>query len=620
VTKPIQTINRYKADLREFQFLLFEQFKLGDLLGKAPFEAWGDEEVKTSLAECYRFAREVLGPLNVTGDIQGCKLENGGVVTPTGFKDAWKKLYEAGWKSIAVPAELGGAGAPRTIQMLVEEILSGANAAFNMYPGLAYGAAEVIEQFGTPDQQKQFAEHMFAGKWGGTMCLTEPHAGTDVGSAKTTATRNADGSYTIRGTKIFISGGDHDLAENIIHLVLARVDGAPAGTKGLTLFIVPKLEIKPDGSLGERNDVSVGALEHKMGINGSATCVLNFGDNGTCKGWPVGGEEKLNQGMPQMFKLMNAARISVGVQGVAVASSAFLNALEYAKDRKQGSSIKQWKDATAPRVPIIEHPDVRRMLLDMKARVEGLRALAVKLTMHVDHANVIEKTGGDKAAAEYHNGQVDLLVPLIKAYGSDQSFQVCATAIQVYGGAGYLKDWPVEQYCRDSKIFSIYEGTNHIQAMDLVGRKLMQRGGANVQAFGKDVGTFVAANRDHATLKDAIAVLAQAMEALTGTGGKFMQWFGGGRMEMVPSVANRFLEMMAETTVGWLLLEAAVIAEAAAAKLPTDHPDRSFYEGKRFAAQYFAFNVLPGVVAKAQLIAREDRTALDMPIAAFAPA
>jgi len=244
----------------------------------------------------------------------------------------------------------------------------------------------------------------------------------------------------------------------------------------------------------------------------------------------------------------------------------------------------------------------------------------VKLTMHVDHVNAITKTDGDKALAEYHNGQVDLLVPLIKAYGSDQSFQICATAIQVYGGAGYLKDWPVEQYCRDSKIFSIYEGTNHIQAMDLVGRKLMQRGGANVQAFGKDVGTFVAAHKQHPTLKDAIAVLAQAMEALTGTGGKFMQWFGGGKMEMVPSVANRFLEMMSETTVGWLLLEGAVVAEAAAEKLPAEHPDRAFYEGKRFAAQYFAHNVLPGVVAKAQMIAREDRTALDMPIAAFAPA
>jgi alkylation response protein AidB-like acyl-CoA dehydrogenase len=395
-------------------------------------------------------------------------------------------------------------------------------------------------------------------------------------------------------------------------MVLARTPDAPPGTKGLSLFIVPKR--RPDGT---SNDVAVGGLEHKMGIRASATAMLNFGDAGGCIGELVGSDEQ--RGMSQMFHLMNSARIGVGIQSLALASSAFLNALDYARERKQGSSIKQWKDATAPRVPIIEHPDVRRMLLDMKARVEGVRALAVKLTMHVDHARAIEKTGGDKAVAEYHTGQVDLLVPLIKAYGSDQAFQICATAIQVYGGAGYLKDWPVEQYCRDSKIFSVYEGTNHIQAMDLVGRKLMQRGGANVQAFGKDVAAFVVAHKQHPTLKDAIAVLAQAMEALTGTGGKFMQWFGGGRMEMVPAVANRFLEMMAETTVGWLLLDAAVIAEAAAAGLPADHPDRAFYDGKKFAALYFAHNALPGVAVKAQMIAREDRTALDVPAAAFAP-
>ncbi|MDB5212784.1 MAG: Acyl-CoA dehydrogenase [Myxococcaceae bacterium] len=618
MTKPIQTINRYKADLREFQFLLFEQFKLGELLGKAPYDAWGEEEVRSSLAECYRFAREVLGPLNVVGDIQGCKLENGHVITPTGFKDAWKKLYEAGWKSIGVPPELGGAGAPRTLQVLVEEMLSGANAAFNMYPGLAYGAAEVIEQFGTADQKHKFAEHMFNGKWGGTMCLTEPHAGTDVGSAKTTASRNADGSYNVRGTKIFISGGDHDLAENVIHLVLARVDGAPAGTKGLTLFIVPKYSIKEDGTLGESNDVHVASLEHKMGINGSATCVLNFGDNGKCIGWPVGGEEKLNQGMPQMFKLMNAARISVGVQGVAVASSAFLNALDYAKERKQGASITHWKDATAPRVPIIEHADVRRMLIQMKATVEGIRALAVKLTMHQDQVYVYQ--GKDEAKAAYHQGQVDLLVPLVKAYGSDQGFRICETAIQTYGGAGYTRDYPVEQYCRDAKIFSIYEGTNHIQAMDLVGRKLGQAGGANLQAFLGDIAKFVAANSAHATLGSAVKKLGAAQEAVAGTAMRLLMWFQSGQVALVPLSANRFCEMMSELTVAWQLLEGAVVAEQAKgnATAAEGHPDHAFYAGKVQAALWFARNVLPGVEHKAQLLGEEDKSALDMPDAGFA--
>ena len=616
MTKPIQAINRYKADLREFSFLLFEQFKLGELLGKAPYDAWGEEEVRTSLAECYRFAKEVLGPLNVVGDMEGCKLEGGNVVTPRGFKDAWKKLYEAGWKAIGVPTEWGGAGAPRSVMILIEEILNGANVAFNMYPGLAYGAAEVIEHFGTPDQQKLFCERMFTGKWGGTMCLTEPHAGTDVGSAKTTAKRNPDGSYSIRGTKIFISGGDHDLAENVIHLVLARVEGAPPGTKGLTLFIVPKVRIGADGALAKANDVAVGALEHKMGINGSATCVLNFGDNGECIGWPVGGEEKLNQGMPQMFKMMNGARIAVGLQGISVASSAYLNALEYARDRKQGASITHWKDATAPRVPIIEHADVRRMLLHMKAVTEGARALAIKLCHHQDQVHAY--AGSDEAKVAYHQGQVDLLVPLIKAYGSDQGFRVCEMAIQTYGGAGYTRDYPVEQYCRDAKIFSIYEGTNHIQAMDLVGRKLGQAGGANLQAYLGDVQKFIAKNSGHATLGAAVKKLGTAQEAVGGAAMRLLMWFQSGQLALVPLAANRFCEMMSELTVAWLLLDGALIADAALQKAAAGSPDHAFYSGKVHAALYYAKNVLPGVEHKAQLLAEEDKSPLDIPDAAFA--
>ncbi len=604
--------NYYKANLRDLSFLLFEQFKLDDLLGKDPFPNWGRDEVVAVLEEAYGWAQKHMGPINGSGDEEGCRLENGQVRVPSGYKETWKALFEAGWRTLAVEEKHGGQAGPFTLAMMVEEFMCGSNTSFNMYPALTQGAAEVIVAFGTPEQQATYVPNMFNGKWAGTMCLTEPQAGSDVGSASSQAKRRADGKYDIKGTKIFISGGDQDMTANIVHMVLARTPDAPAGTKGLSLFIVPKL--RPDGT---PNDVSVAGIEHKMGIKGSSTAQLVFGDNDACIGELVGTVE--HRGMSQMFHLMNYARIGVGLQGLALASAAYLNALEYAKDRKQGSSIKQWKDATAPRVPIIEHPDVRRMLLDMKSRVEGIRALAVKLTMHLDRAMAIEKTGGDKALAEYHNGQVDLLVPLIKAYGSDQAFAVCATAIQVFGGAGYLKDWPVEQYCRDSKIFSIYEGTNHIQAMDLVGRKLMQRGGANVQAFGKDVATFIAANKDHPTLKDAIAILGTAMEALTSTGGRFMQWFGGGKMEMVPTVANRFLEMMSETVVGWLLLEQAVIAEAASAKLPAEHHDRAFYDGKRYAAQYFAYNVLPSVASKAQMITREDRSVLEIPTAAFAP-
>ncbi len=603
-----QPINQYKADLRDLRFLLFEQFGLQELLGKAPFADWGREEVEAVLEEVYKWVCEVIGPLNRVGD-GGCRLENGKVITPKGFKEAWKKLNEAGWRTLSAGELFGGQDGPFTLHMLAEEMMTGANTSFCMYPGLAQGVADVLEHFGT-ESQTAYVHKLIDGTWGGTMCLTEPDAGSDVGANTTKATRCDDGRYKIEGTKIYISGGDQDFTENILHLVLARTADAPAGTKGLSLFIVPR--DRYDGSGG--NDVSVGSIEHKMGINGSATCVLNFGENGECYGELVGSEEQ--QGIKQMFKMMNIARIGVGVQGLAVASSAYLNALSYAKDRKQGPSVKDWKNPEAPKVAIINHPDVRRMLIDMKARVEGLRALAVKLSMHTDKERAVR--GKDDEAANYHKGQVDLLVPLLKAYGSDQAFSICATAIQVYGGAGYLKDWPVEQYCRDSKIFSIYEGTNHIQALDLVGRKLGYKGGVNFQAFSKDVSTFVAKNRSHAELGDAVSALGSALEALGGAAMRFLGWFQSGQMEMVPLAANRFLEMMSETTVGWLLLEAAVIAAESGRDLGDSHPDTAFYAGKKHSAIYFALNVLPGVVHKAAILSKEDRSALDIPLEAFA--
>jgi alkylation response protein AidB-like acyl-CoA dehydrogenase len=609
-----QAINRYKADLREMQFVLFEQLKVDEVLGRGPFEAWGPDEVKMSLAEAYRFAREVTGPLNSVGDRMGCRVENGRVIAPEGFKEAWTKIYEAGWRTIGMDPAWGGQGAPQTLCALVEEMLSGSNTAFNMYPGLAYGAAELLHHFGTDEQKTKYLPKMFDGTWGGTMCLTEPQAGSDVGSAKSTATRNPDGTYAIRGAKIFISSGDHDLAENIIHLVLARIDGAPLGTKGLSLFIVPRRKINADGASGEDNDVSLVAIEHKMGINGSATCALNFGDNGNCVGELVGGVE--HAGMSQMFRMMNGARIAVGIQGVAIASSAFLNALEYARDRKQGSSFTRWKDPTAPRVSILEHADVRRMLLDMKARVEGVRMLILKLASHVDRARVYQ--GADDEKAAYHHGQVELLTPIVKAYSSDQSFRICEEAIQTYGGVGYTKDYPVEQYCRDAKIFSIYEGTNHIQAMDLVGRKLGQGGGKHWQDFLSDVGTFVANHKSHPTLGPSVEALGVAQEALATTAFGMLGWFQSGQVTLVPLAATRFLEMMAEVTVGWLLLDAARIAEEKLPGVAEGHPDRAFYEGKRHAAVYFARNVLPHVTHMAKVLAEGDTSAVDIPDAAFA--
>jgi alkylation response protein AidB-like acyl-CoA dehydrogenase len=607
-----QPLNYYKADLREIHFVLFEQLKFGELLGKAPYQDWDEETAKSVIEEVYRFACEVSGPLNAIGDREGCRLENGEVKTPKGFKEAWKKLYDAGWKSLSVSPEFGGQGAPRALAAACEEFMSGSNTAWNMYPGLTVGAAEVIEHFGTDAQKKKYALPMVAGKFAGTMCLSEPHAGSDVGAATTMAYKQADGTYKIKGTKCWISGGDSDVADNVVHLVLARTEGAMAGTKGLSLFIVPKIRVNDDGSLGPRNDVTVPSIEHKMGLNGSATCVLQFGENDECIGELVGGAE--HQGMRQMFLLMNFARIGVGIQGLSIASTAYLNALAYARERKQGSSIKNFKDPTAPRVAIIEHPDVRRMLLDMKSKVEGIRALILKLAMHQDRADALR--GQNDELAAYHQSQIDLLTPLVKAYGSDQAYRICETAIQVYGGAGYTRDFPVEQYARDSKVFSIYEGTNHIQALDLVARKLGQNGGAGTQAFLGDIQRFITAHLEHPTLGGAVKHLAKAHEAVGSTAMQFLGWFHAGEMERVPLAANRFLEMMSELAVGWLLLEGAVIA--AEAEKTAAPADVDFYKGKQAAAQFFAHDTLMAVVSKAEMIASGDRSALDIPDRGFA--
>ncbi|HKP55921.1 MAG TPA: acyl-CoA dehydrogenase [Polyangiales bacterium] len=609
-----QAVNRYKADLREIEFVLFEQLKLQELLGKAPFEAWGVDEVKMVLPEVYRFACEVSGPLNQIGDQVGCKLVDGHVKTPTGFQEAWKRLHEAGWNTLSAATEHGGQGAPTTLGSLVNELISGSNTSFQMYSGLTLGAAELIMSFGTDEQKHLFVSRMLDGTFGGTMCLTEPHAGSDVGDCSTSAVKNADGSYSIKGTKIFISGGDHDLAGNIVHMVLARIQGAPKGTKGLSLFIVPKHWVNADGSVGKFNDVVTASIEHKMGIVGSSTCVLSFGESDACRGFLCGTVE--HQGIAQMFQMMNGARILVGVQGVAAASSAYLNALQYAKERKQGSSAAAMKDPNAPRVPIIEHPDIRRMLLDMKARVEGIRLLGLTLTSHIDRAEVAAKSDPDRAT--YHRGQVDLLTPIFKSYATDQGFQVAATAIQTYGGAGFLKDHPVEQYCRDAKIFSIYEGTNHIQALDLVGRKLRQAGGKPALDFLGDVGRFVEQNASHPRLASGVAELKKVHGAAMGVLGKLMEWGKAGKIDITSLSANRILEIMAELSVGWLLLEGAAIAHEKLGALAEGQPDYAFYLGKCHAALYYALNVMPGALSKAEIVAKEDRSALDIPEAAFA--
>jgi alkylation response protein AidB-like acyl-CoA dehydrogenase len=598
--------NRYRADLRDLRFVLFEQFELGRLLGHGKFADWGEEEVDLVLREAYRFATEVAGPLAAVGDREGCTLGPSGVKTPSGFKEAYEKLYEGGFKAIFADPEYGGAGGPKALGLLVTELTSGANAALDMYAGLTLGAAEMLYEFGTDAQKAHYLAKMFGGQWAGTMCLTEPAAGSDVGECTTRAVLRPDGGYEITGTKIFISGGDQDITDNIVHMVLARIDGAEKGTRGLSLFIVPK--VRADGST---NHVQVGSIEHKMGLNGSATCVLNFGEGGASLGELMGGVS--GQGMRQMFQMMNFARISVGVQGLACAGTAYLNALQYARERKQGASAQAGKDPNAPRVPILEHADIRRMLLEMKAKVEGMRAMAVKAAWHHDAETQTE----DAAEKAYHKGQVELLTPLIKAYASDQAFRIADMAIQIYGGAGYSKDHPVERYCRDAKVFAIYEGTNHIQALDLVGRKLRLDKGAHAQAFFKDVKVFVAKHRSHPELGAAVSELDRALDALGAAVLAFGGW-SGAQLLRVGLVASPFLEAMSEVCVGWLLLQAAVIAHAKGGEVSVEHPDHAFYRGKVFAAQHYAHWVVSTIAARARLFDAAPASALDIEDAMFA--
>lgn len=618
---PEAAVNHFKADLRAIRFTLYEHLQVQQVFALEAFSHISREECDAIIEQCHRFVNEVTGPINGPADRVGCTLENGVCKTPPGFKEAWKKLFELGLMAFPMPVADGGFGGPHAIAVILEELQSGANCAFNMYPGLTHGAADVVANFALPEDRERFLPGMVAGRFSGTMCLSEPHAGSDVGAVKTRAKHVAGNVYKITGTKCWISAGDHDLTENIIHLVLARIEGAPAGTQGISLFMVPKIWVNEDGSLGEPNDVTTASIEHKLGIRASATAVLNFGENDGCRGLLVGGTP--NMGMKQMFRMMNGARIAVGVQGLSVASAAYLNALRYARERLQGSSVRQFKDPNAPRVPIIEHSDVRRMLLEMKAKVEGMRTLCVQVALHADLAHALEKV--DEAKAIYHQGQVDLLTPIVKAYCSDQAFRVAELAIQTYGGAGYVQDNPVEQYCRDAKIFSIYEGTNHIQALDLVARKLQQRGGENFTAFLNELTEFVAAHADKPGLGAEIRALGEAATALQRAAGALMEYFMSGKIDQVTLVANPFLEVMADVLIGRLLLGAAIVADEkrSADEDVDDEPNRhelDFYGGKVLVAKHFVNFVLCGVHAKVGAIVSGDRSALDMPDGGFSTA
>jgi alkylation response protein AidB-like acyl-CoA dehydrogenase len=497
----------YTAPTRDYKFVLHDVLnmsKYGSLPGFADADA---DTVDAILEEAAKVSEQVLAPLNRTGDVEGCtRHDDGSVTTPTGFIDAYKQFAEAGWMGLSQPQEYGGQGLPQVLGLATAEMTSAANMAFGMYPGLTGGAVRALLAGGSEEQKQMYLPKMISGEWTGTMNLTEPHCGTDLGLLRTKAVPNGDGSYKISGQKIWISSGEHDLAGNIIHLVLARIEGAPDGVKGISLFVVPKHILDDDGNPGERNSLQCGGLEEKMGIHGNATCVMNY-DEAT--GWLVGEE---NKGLKIMFVMMNEARLGVGLQGLALGEVAYQNSLAFAKDRLQGRSLTGPQNADGPADPIIVHPDVRRMLMDQKAFVEAARCLVSWTALHGD----LEEKSDDPAQREKSGDYMSLLTPIVKAYLTDKGFLSVSNGLQVFGGSGYVEEWGMSQFLRDARITLIYEGTNGIQALDLVGRKLAMQGMRPINSFFGELDALAAAGGSKATqpFLDALAeTKAQLKEA-----------------------------------------------------------------------------------------------------------
>ena len=600
----------YEVDLRDHQFVLFEQLKVQESADPkyADFDA---ELYGMILDEARKMAEGTIAPINETGDRTGCSWKDGQVTTPAGFKAAYKTFCEAGWGATTVPQEDGGQGLPAAVSLSVLEMFTGAGCAFMMYPGLTTAACNLVRHMGSDWMKETILPHLVSGNWAGTMCLTEPQAGSAVGDASTVANRDGD-TYLLQGTKLFVSGGEQDLTENIIHIMLARTPDAPQGIKGLSLFMVPKLIVNPDGSLGELNDILCSGIEHKMGINGSATCTLSIGDNGGARGWLIGNE---GEGITRMFHMMNEARIGVGVQGLAVAAAALGNATSYARERIQGTDIKKFKDVTAPRVPIIEHADVKRMLLYCRSVVQGMRSFALTVGAWADEM----LDGGESE----HKDVVDVLVPILKSWNTDQCFEVCRLAVQVYGGYGFIGEYPVEQHLRDSKIFSIYEGTNGIQALDLVGRKMSMKGGAAFMATLNFLNESIEELSAHESLAAEKAGLEKSRDRLGQAAMHLMQQGMGGEQDLPISHACDVLNLFGDVVIGVFLARQAVIAlpelQARAAEagqaiddaewLGADSEAR-FYASKIDNLRFYVHQVLPRTAGLLRAITSTDRTVM----------
>ncbi len=549
----------------------------------------------------------MLFPLNRTGDEEGCHYENGVVRTPKGFKEAYDQFREGGWTAMTCDPEYGGQGLPATVGFAVQEMFTASNQAFSMYPGLSHGAYEALARHGSDELKKLYLPKLTDGTWSGTMCLTEPHCGTDLGMLRTKAEPQADGSWSITGTKIFISAGEHDLTENILHLVLARPEGAPGGIRGISLFLVPKFLPKADGpngavTAGERNGIRCGAIEHKMGIKANATCVMNL-DGAT--GWLVG---ELNKGMNAMFVMMNAARLGVGMQGLGIAEVARQSAVAYAQDRIQGRSLTGPKNASGPADPIIVHPDVRRMLLTQKSFTEAARALALWVGMLIDEAH----RHPDKEKREAADDLIQMLTPIIKAYFTDMGSECANLAVQTYGGHGFIRENGVEQLVRDARITQLYEGTNGIQALDLVGRKLPMKGGAAAQRLLGLMAGFVAANKADEKLKEFVEPLEKALGRVQDSA-LFLMQNAMKNPDEAGAAATDLLRLMALTAMAYMWARIAIAAHKGLAA----GNDNAFYEAKLMTARFFTARVLPQTTSLNHQIKAGAATLMAMPAEAF---
>ena len=595
----------YRAPTRDTRFVVNELLKLESFAKLPGFEGADREMTDTVIDEAGRFIADVIAPLNLSGDREGCtRHADGSVTTPAGFKAAYDQFREAGWGTLSAPEKFGGQGLPHVMGMLVEEYLSAANQSFSMYPGLTNGAVASILTKGSAEQQALYLPKMISGEWLGTMNLTEPHCGTDLGMIRTRAVPHADGTYAITGTKIFISAGEHDLTHNIIHLVLAKTPNAPESSKGISLFIVPKVLVGADGSLGARNAVSCGSLEHKMGIRANATCVMNYdGAIGT-----MVGEE--NKGLAAMFIMMNAARLGVGIQGLAQAEVAYQNGVSYATERRQGRALTGAAEPHEKADPIIVHADVRRMLMDAKALTEGLRALCLWGALQVDlshnAATQEERTSADDL--------LGLLTPVIKGYGTDSGYKVATDMQQAWGGHGYIVENGMEQFVRDARIAMIYEGTNGIQAMDLAGRKLALNGGRAVQAF------FALVDEECTGVEGDLASIAGSLAKANGELKAATMWFMQNAManpDNLGAGAYPYMTLMGTVAVGLMWLK---MAKVAAAALAGGVGDRAFYEAKLTTARYFAERHLPDCGALRRKIEGGADSVMALPVEGFATA